>query len=109
MVMDLSSHTARSLPVLHPPVDMRSIDANSVSMPVPRNAGVKLAPVNLVCRSLWSLPLVIGAGYCLFGFVATFEPMPPVDQWLWRAAYFFAGAGAVFAIAWLWLKPRRQA
>jgi len=77
-------------------------------MPVPRNAGVKLAPVNFVSRLLLSLPLVIAAGYCLFGFVATFEPLPPVAQWLWRASYFFAGIGSVFTIAWLWLKPSRQ-
>jgi hypothetical protein len=77
-------------------------------MPAPRHAGAKLPPVNCVSRFLLSLPLVIAAGYCLFGFVATFEPMPPVAQWLWRAAYFFAGAGSVLAIAWLWLKPRPQ-
>jgi len=75
-------------------------------MPAPRNAGVKLAPVSFVSRLLLSLPLVIAAGYCLFGFVATFEPMPPVAQWSWRAIYCCAGAGSVLAIAWLWLKPR---
>lgn len=77
-------------------------------MPAPQNAGGKLQPVSFVSRLLLSLPLMIMAGYSVFGFVATFEPMPPVAQWLWRAAYLCAGAGAVFAIAWLWLKPRRQ-
>ena len=77
-------------------------------MPASRTAAVKVHAVNFVSRLLLSLPLVIAAGYCLFGFVATFEPMPPVAQWLWRAAYFFAGIGSVFTIAWLWLKPSHQ-
>jgi hypothetical protein len=87
---------------------MRTIDANSVSIPAAGNVGAKLAPVNFVSRLLVSLPLVIAAGDCLFGFVSTFEPMPRAAQWLWRAAYIFGGAGSVLAIAWLWLKPRQR-
>ena len=108
MVMDLSRHTARPLSVLHTPANMKSIDANSVSMPASQTAGSKLAPVNFVSRLLCSLPLGMVAGFCLFGFIATFEPMPPVDQWLWRSVYCCAGAGSILSIAWLWLKPRSQ-
>jgi len=54
-------------------------------------------------RLLRSLPLMAVAGWCLFGFVATFEPMPRVEQWVWRTVYLGAGAGSVMVICWMWL------
>jgi hypothetical protein len=42
------------------------------------------------------LPIV---GFCVFGFLATFEPLPPAVQWSWRGIYAVIGlaclAGAV--------------
>lgn len=77
-------------------------------MTVPQRDAGKLPPMNFLSRLLWCLPLMVVAGFCVFGFIATFEPMPRIAQWSWRAAYVCAGAGSVFAIGWLWLKPRRQ-
>ena len=59
-------------------------------------------------RLFLSLPLMAIAGWCLFGFVATFEPMPRVAQLAWRTGHVCAGFGSVVAICWLWLKPRQQ-
>ena len=106
--MELSSHTAGPLAVLHPSPDMKSIDADNGSTPARNSAWSKLLPVTFTGRLLWSLPFMIVAGFCLFGFMSTFEPMPRVAQWSWRAIYFVVGAGAVLEIGWLWLKPRRQ-
>jgi hypothetical protein len=59
--------------------------------------------MKLIYRLILSLPLMAVAGFCLFGFVATFEPMPRLEQWSWRAGYLVAGGGSVFAICWIWL------
>jgi hypothetical protein len=67
---------------------------------------IKRRPVKLVRRLFLSLPLMTLAGFCLFGFVGTFEAMPRVEQWTWRAVYLCAGAASLGAICWIWLKPR---
>src|SRR5687768_10588678 len=87
---------------------MQRIEMDGVSIAAPQSASIKSLPMNFMRRLLWSLPLMIVAGVCLFGFVATFEPMPRIEQWMWRATYVGAGVGSVCAICWLWLRPQRQ-
>ncbi len=62
--------------------------------------------MNYMRRLLLSLPLMVVAGFCLFGFVGTFEPMPRVEQWLWRAVYLCSGSASVLTICWIWLGRR---
>jgi hypothetical protein len=47
------------------------------------------------------------AGFCLFGFVATFEPMPRIERLVRQAWYLGAGGGAIVMICRLWLATRR--
>jgi hypothetical protein len=64
--------------------------------------------VNFRSRLFLSLPLMAMAGFCLFGFIGTFDPMPRVAQLSWRGIHFLIGLGSVVAICWLWLRPRRD-
>jgi hypothetical protein len=64
-------------------------------------------PPNFARRLLWSLPLMAVAGFCLFGFVATFEPMPRIERLVRQAWYLGAGGGAIVMICRLWLATRR--
>ncbi len=66
-------------------------------------------PANITRRLLFTLPLMALAGYCLVGFIGTLEPMPRIEQWLWRAIYITGGGGAVVVIAWMWLGRRSGA
>jgi hypothetical protein len=65
-----------------------------------------MQPVKRIRRLLFSLPLMAVTGFCLFGFVATFEAMPRLEQGTWRAVYLCAGAASLGAICWMWLRPR---
>jgi hypothetical protein len=51
------------------------------------------------------------AGYCLFGFLATYEPGVH-HPFVWRIAYAVAGAGSLLASLWFvwatWLHGRAQ-
>lgn len=42
---------------------------------------------NMVGRIILSLLLVAASLFCLFGLMATLEPMPPGIQWTWRGIY----------------------
>jgi len=53
------------------------------------------------CKIL-AAPLLVLAGFCAFGFVATFEPMPSVEQWTWRVVYVVMGISCLYATARLW-------
>jgi hypothetical protein len=64
-------------------------------------------PPNFARRLLWSLPLMTVAGFCLFGFVATFEPMPRIERWVRQGWCLAAGGGSVIIICRLWLRTRR--
>ena len=64
-------------------------------------------PPNFARRLLWSLPLMTVAGLCLFGFVATLEPMPRIERWVQQALCLGAGGGAIVMICRLWLGTRQ--
>jgi hypothetical protein len=38
--------------------------------------------------------------YCIFGFVATFEPMDPAKAMTWRIIYGLGAMASVTAVAW---------
>jgi hypothetical protein len=47
-------------------------------------------------------PLLALAGFCAFGFLETFEPLPPMEQWIWRAIYVVMCLCCLWATARLW-------
>jgi len=47
-------------------------------------------------RIVLALVLLVAAGVCVFGFAATFEPLDPDQQLIWRIGY---GTGALAALA----------
>lgn len=59
-------------------------------------------------RTLFTLVLLPLLGFCVFGILATFEPLPPETQWLWRGIYGSIGAGCLFGIARLMLPLARK-
>lgn len=36
--------------------------------------------------------------FCLFGFLATFEPLDPATQWLWRVVYGLLGVACLIGL-----------
>lgn len=46
--------------------------------------------------------------FCVFGFMATFEAMPTVTRWTWRAIYAVAGLSTLAGIAITWRSARRK-
>lgn len=61
-------------------------------------------------RILFALALLPVLGFCVFGIMATFEPLPVETQWLWRGIYGAVGAACLFGIARLLvpLVPKRR-
>jgi hypothetical protein len=87
---------------------MHTMAPSQAPITAEQDSDANARPLKFLRRLVLSLPLMAVAGYCLFGFVATFEPMPRVEQWIWRGAYSGAGAAALIAICWIWLKPRSR-
>ena len=54
-------------------------------------------------RIVLLLPLLAVAGFCAFGFLATFEPLPEAIAWRWRLGYasllVATGAGVIKLLA----------
>lgn len=48
------------------------------------------------------LALLIPAAFGIFGFLATFEPMPAGRQWLFRFGYALGTLGCLWAVGRLW-------
>jgi hypothetical protein len=46
------------------------------------------------------LALLIVLAFCVFGFVATFEPMAATKQWTWRVVYGVIAVACLGAFAW---------
>jgi len=63
--------------------------------------------MNLLIKTFLALPLLGLFAFCIFGFLATFEPLDPVTQMTWRAIYAIAGLGTMSAILFM-LKPEKK-
>jgi hypothetical protein len=50
--------------------------------------------------------LLIVLAFCVFGFVATYEPMDAAKQWTWRIVYGIIGLACVLGFAWS-ARPRK--
>lgn len=62
----------------------------------------------LILKLFGSVLLLAAAGFCAFGFLATFEPLPPAEQWTWRGVYFVLGVPCLAtAVRLVW--PRKTA
>ena len=57
--------------------------------------GRVLSRIPPVLRILLGLIVLGFAGFCGFGFLATFEPLDPATQWSFRIGYVLAGAAAL--------------
>ena len=55
----------------------------------------------MIIRILFALFLAAAALFCVFGFVATFEPMPAQAQWIWRVIYGLIFVGNIAGLAHL--------
>jgi hypothetical protein len=62
--------------------------------------------MKFVLRLVLSVPLMAVVAFCLFGFMATFDPMPRVPQLIWRGIHALAGSASLITIFWMWLRPR---
>ena len=63
--------------------------------------------MNLLIKTFLALPLLALFAFCIFGFLATFEPLDPITQMTWRAIYAITGLGAISAILFM-LKPEKK-
>jgi hypothetical protein len=61
--------------------------------------------MRLLARLTCALILLLTAGFCGFGFLATFEPGPSSHE-IFRAGYAVAGFIATSVAAWLLLPAR---
>lgn len=57
--------------------------------------------VNAGRKVLLVAVLAIVAAFCVFGFMATFEPLPWATRWAWRGVYSVVGLLSVTAAAWV--------
>ena len=63
--------------------------------------------MNLFVKTFFILPFLGVFAFCIFGFLATFEPLDPITQITWRAIYGITGLGSIAAILAL-LKPEKK-
>jgi hypothetical protein len=63
--------------------------------------------MSLLARVFAVALLLALIGFCILGFMATFEPLEPGTQLLWRVLYGTLGGICAAAILWL-LLPRRE-
>lgn len=66
------------------------------------------APMKSILRLLMTGLLVGVLVCCVFGFMATYEPMRTVTRWTWRAIYSVAGFSTLAGIAVTWRGRRRK-
>ncbi len=58
-------------------------------------------------RWVGAVALLALAGFCAFGFLATFELMPSSTRVAWHAVYGIAGAACLLGAGWL-VWPRQR-
>lgn len=62
----------------------------------------------MIHRILIAIALLVVAAYCVFGFLATFEPNDPMRQLAWRVVYALIGATCAVYAGWLLIsRPAR--
>lgn len=55
----------------------------------------------MIIRTLLTLLLAAAALFCVFGFAATFEPMPGQARWVFRSIYALIFVGNIAGLAHL--------
>lgn len=63
--------------------------------------------MNITLKIIGSLALLAVLAFCVFGFMATFEPLDASTQLTWRVIYGLAGLASVGGIVFL-LRRRKQ-
>jgi len=61
----------------------------------------------VILKLLGSVLLLAVAGFCVFGFLATFEPLPPAVQWTWRGIYIVLGLACLAGTVRLGWPPKK--
>jgi hypothetical protein len=61
-----------------------------------------------LARILVVVLLLAVIAFCIFGFLATFEPMEPESQLTWRIIYVALVGNCAAAIVWLFLLRRKS-
>ncbi|MFQ5748599.1 MAG: hypothetical protein ACE5H3_03975 [Planctomycetota bacterium] len=59
-------------------------------------------------RIVFALVLLVAAAVCVFGFAATFEPLEPDQQLMWRIVYGTGALAALIGVVWVLAKGRRR-
>lgn len=59
-------------------------------------------------RIILILALLPVLAFCIFGFLATFEPLPENTQWIWRSIYGIIGVGSLLGMIRLFIPRLRK-
>ena len=60
-----------------------------------------------IARVIAVVTLLAVAGFCVFGFMATFEALDASTQLIWRVVYGLVGLASLAGVVWIAL-PRKQ-
>ena len=63
--------------------------------------------MQIFLRILGTLALLPIIGFCLFGFLATYESSDPFQRLPWQIGYGLGGLGCVFVARKIWLRRDR--
>lgn len=61
----------------------------------------------LVTRVIARVALLAVGGFCVFGFMATFEPLDASTQLTWRVVYGLVGLASLAGAIWVALPGKR--
>ena len=66
------------------------------------------ANMRLLCKTALVCLLAVILSFCVFGFLATFEPNPPSTQWTWRLIYGSTALLSALGSIRLWKVAHRK-
>jgi O-antigen/teichoic acid export membrane protein len=69
-----------------------------LSIIIPATQGATKGRMNVLWRISLGLVLLGLVAFCVFGFLATFEPLPLPQQWAWRIMYGLVGVSCLLGI-----------